>query len=378
MRRDPRVPAHRLFVLRGREHAGTPGAAAEEMTARRHLFPSFAFAAFLSCTADGTHATASSASSVGSAPPGSSAGADSGAAQDLPSPADSRLTDVAFYTGLNGPRVLVAGSDAASAIEMVHLVFYGSDGLPVAVDLDHDGTIDDAEVDAFVSERGSNGDFFVEIQSAAGFDAVAKQVMVTPVGAMAPTDEHQVAALRDAPVRALGDSCDPRGFDLCVETATCAPADPKSGASNRCRSSSDYRDERCANAPRLDAPATGSSTFIDVTASGVSSWNPPDGCASADRRDRPEALVWLHVPAKTSSLTLSTENPSASGGPVDTVLYVLSSCAADSADALACNDDVVPPYSSLTLHDVGASDLLVVVDTLGYGGGPARLRVATP
>jgi hypothetical protein len=195
-------------------------------------------------------------------------------------------------------------------------------------------------------------------------------VAVTARDASGRAGERLVAPLAPLAVRATGEACDAQGFDVCAPDAVCAPGELE--VTNRCESAADVRARRCAAAPLLalgGAPITGQTR-------GASSWDPPDGCASAERRARPEAAVRLRVPAKIASLTLSTE---ASGTDFDTVVYVLQGCPASSAEALACNDDDdAPPASKVVLHDVAPGDYLVVVDALTREGGSFVLRATSP
>lgn len=280
-----------------------------------------------------------------------------------------RIEDVAFVRDdARGPRVLVRGIDPRQRIEWVHLEFFDGKGNPVTNDDDGDGIEDASIVDVSVTERAPDGRFFVEVQSARGFDAKARQVIVSPVGGMANAAEKHVAALALPSARALGQSCDPQGFDTCAGGAVCAPG--KVGGTNRCARGEDVRSTRCADAPRLVAgmPAT-----LTVDAWGSSAWEPPAGCVSPDRWGRPEALVWLHVKDDVSHVMIDTAGEN---GSVDTVLSVLSGCGTE-GDAIACNDDHRPPSSRVTLRNVTAGDYLLVVDTLDRAGGRVSVRASS-
>lgn len=293
---------------------------------------------------------------------------DGGPLPERADPLESRLTNVAFHTGSAGPRLIARGVDRAKAVEMLHLEFLDESGGRVALDADEDGTVDESAVDVFVTERAQGGEFFVEVQSAAGFGRFARQAIVSFFGGMAPKGARYVAPLMPLPVRHAGEDCDPFGFDACEPKTTCFPGIV--GETNRCRPTEDARGDRCADAPRLTI-ANGATLSLEAT--GTSLWDPPESCASAERNQRPEALAWIHVPTFTETLTLSTEPIDAPA--IDTVLMVLPSCAL--GEPLACNDDAPPPMSRLTLEKVEPGDYLVVVDTLGRRGGTARLRATT-
>ncbi|HSO38801.1 MAG TPA: hypothetical protein VLT33_40000, partial [Labilithrix sp.] len=164
--------------------------------------------------------------------------------------------------------------------------------------------------------------------------------------------------------------CDARGFDACAAGLVCA--DDGAGAT-RCADLAAARALRCASAPSITVGAT-----LSGTVAGASLWDPVEGCASADRRGRPEAIVRLHLDAPLPSLMLATLPASGGAGTTfDSVLSVLDGCGA-APTTIACNDDDPSPTSRVTLTDVAAGDYVVVIDSLTRSGGAFELSATTP
>jgi hypothetical protein len=107
----------------------------------------------------------------------------------------------------------------------------------------------------------------------------------------------------------------------------------------------------------------------------ISLWSAPAGCLSAQAGPKPETVFALHLGADTPSLTLTTHNGTTK---VDTAVYVLPSCAAETEAALGCNDDDGSNMSTLTLQDVHAGDYIVVVEQVSPDAGPFELSISTP
>lgn len=280
-----------------------------------------------------------------------------------------RIVDLAYQlVPGTGPRVLVRGTRPTGTPFMLHVELLDAHGRPAAIDAG-DGAPEPSVLDLEGPENVADG-FFVEIQSAVGVERFVRSVAVTPRDASGRAGERRHVAIAPVISRAENESCDAQGFDLCAAELACAPGIV--GGPNKCVRAAALRARRCAEAPALEV---GGSTRLEGLALGASSWDPPDGCASAERRGRPEGIARLHVSALTPTLTLST------GGATtdfDTVVYVLPDCGATSAFALACNDDAPPPTSTVVLHDVAPGDYIVVVDSLAREGGSFTLHATAP
>lgn len=284
------------------------------------------------------------------------------------------VTKMAYFQGTSstsGPRILVRGSDPSARISSLHFEFLDADGKPAVIDPDGDGASEAAELDVDVPEGQPPGAFFVALRSAPRFDEIVHIIAVTPRDTSANYGARKTAFLEPIPMRTDGEDCDADGFDSCTDGTMCTEAGATEAT--RCMSIAAVRASRCENATVLTAsPGTQS---VVREAAGSSAWDAPSGCASDERRGGPENTFWLRVTNETPSITLSTASNTTN---FDTVVYVLPSCTADAQEALGCNDDLDPPSSTLTLHDVAPGRYLVVVDSLDPKGGSFELRVTVP
>ena len=319
---------------------------------------------------------------------------------------------LAFVLTPSGPRILVAGTDPAGRLESVWLDLLDEAGGPAAIDIDGDGNPESGQLEVPREELDVPGpSFFLEVQGAAGLERFAKRVVARAQQQDGTMGAVHMADLAPLAVRSAGEPCDPRGFDACegdlvcddgfarAGGLTCDDTRPRKGSARkgspagndgpagngsaadsdgraceasptagRCEDLGAARARRCAAAPLLSVGAV-----VTGTTRGASLWDPPDGCASALRRGRPEAVFRLRVARATPSLTIETR---IGGTNFDSVVTVLDGCGAR-ASALACNDDDPPPVSRVKLTDVAPGDYVVVVDSLTRAGGTFELAVTT-
>ncbi len=334
-------------------------------------------------------------------PSASDAGARDAVASSAAAPEIDRL---AFVLTPSGPRILVAGTDPDGRLESVWLDLLDKAGEPAEIDTTGDGDLESGQLEIPREEMDVPGPsaFFLEVQGAAGLERFAKRVVARAQqrdGTMGAVHTADIAPLA---VRSAGETCDLRGFDACADGLACddSPAGTTAGdgghggeggpagkdaptrnggptrnaapetspTAGRCEDLGAARARRCAAAPLLSVGAV-----VTGTTRGASLWDPPDGCASALRRGRPEAVFRLRVARATPSLTIETR---IGGTNFDSVVTVLDGCGAR-ASALACNDDDPPPVSRVKLTDVAPGDYVVVVDSLTRAGGTFELAVTT-
>jgi len=277
---------------------------------------------------------------------------------------------VAYLKGEGGTRILVQGTEPEDDLLSVLIEFLDNAGQPLLVDLDNDEVPESQEFEVNAAGQAVDGAFVVRVTPVEGFELLVPQVAVTPADAAGHTGQRKTSKLANTPVRAVGQACDVYGFDVCNTTAVCAPGVP--GATNTCKAKSQLAPAECNAAPELD-PAAGVDTVTGI-ADGPSLWDAPAGCSSGDTKNRPEAVVKLHLASPAASLTVSTDEP---GTNFDTVLYVLPACAADAAP-IGCADDSPEASAAgvLELELVPAGDYFVVIDSWGPDGGTYTLRVA--
>jgi len=281
------------------------------------------------------------------------------------------MSDAAYLEGQTGPRILVRGTRAAREPFSVEVELLDARGEPAAYDPDGDGVPEESRLEV-EGPAGEGPRFLVELVAARGLDRVVRAVRLTLRDRSGNARGARTASLAAPVVRARGEACDEDGFDRCGAGLVCAGA--ASGdlpaASHACQPLATLRARACAEAPVLepDGPPLRGAT------GGASLWDPPEGCASSERRERPEALARLHVPRFAPSITLSTASPATA---FDTVVYVTGGCDG-AAPPLACNDDgSEPPSSTVVLRDVAPGDYVVVVDGLAREGGAFELRATT-
>lgn len=289
------------------------------------------------------------------------------ASSDVAAPLDPTITKLAYIEGPTGPRILVAGDDPDERMESVWIDLLDDDGKRASIDPEQDGSAEENQLEIATSamERGRHGDFFFEIQGSVGLDRFVRRVAAAPQDRLGVVGVRRTAALAKNVVRGLDEPCDLQGFDACEAGLVCIDA----ANGSRCSDLDSARELRCANAPTVVVGAT-----IEGAVTGASLWDPEEGCASVDRRNRPEGVVRLHVSSPVRSLVVATL---ASGTNVDSVVSVLDGCKR-SSKTLACNDDDPPPTSRVVLTDVAAGDYIVIVDSLDRVGGTFELAVTAP
>jgi hypothetical protein len=276
------------------------------------------------------------------------------------------ITKVAFVSTPTGPRILVAGTDPGERLESVWLDLLDESGELATIDPEGDGSSEPNQLEVLSTAMDRmNGTFFFEIRASDSLAQFVQRVSATLQERTGARGEPRSASLTPLEVRGENEACDPLGFDVCIEGLVCAGEGP-----SRCAAPATARAQRCAAAASIAVGGRAKGTV----AGAVSLWDPEDGCASADRRGRPETVVRLHVPTKTASLTIATLPDVTT---FDSVLTVLDGCGAASK-SLACNDDDPPPTSRVTLTNVAPGDYFVVVDSLDRKGGAFELEVSVP
>ena len=310
-----------------------------------------------SCSSSASSTTDASSSS-GTPTPVTTASPDASSS----SATDPKLLMAAYVSTDAGPRILAAGSDPSARLESVLFELQDADGNP-AVIVDGNGYTEQPEIEIARSAMtvAADGSFFVEIQSSRTLASAVAKITATARDIDGVQGTTLTSVLAPLPVRQAGDACSTQGFDVCATGLVCAD-------SAHCVDLAAARAARCALAPAIAIGGT-----LNGTASGASLWDPIDGCASADRRGRPEAVVRLHLDAAAASVTIRT----LAGTAFDSVVSVLGDCGA-TPTTLACNDDDPPPMSRVALTGLAAGDYLVVVDALDRAGGAFVLAATAP
>lgn len=279
-----------------------------------------------------------------------------------------QITRLAFLKSAKGPSILIEGTEPEDDLATIQFGFQNAQGKAISIDSDGDGTPDLASFDFDATGLAVDGSFFIRLQPSDGLDQQVPKLTASALDLAAHQGTLKVAAPTTPPVRSMGQACDPRGFDTCAVNLVCTPGIV--GKPNSCQTGATIRSAECSAATILVATAAGA-TALGV-AGGVSLWDTPAGCQSADPKGRPEGLVTVRLTQKAARLTLSTAHP---GTTFDTALYLLAGCPAASIDALGCNDDgsAASAASELVLENVPAGDYLVVVDSFSYEGGSFEL-----
>lgn len=281
-----------------------------------------------------------------------------------------QVTKLGFFRGANGPTILVDGTEPEDDLAAVRFQFQNAQGQPISIDSDGDGTPDLASFEQPANNLAVDGLFLMRLQSGVGLDTQVGKLVATPIDEAGHTGMPKVIAPTTLPVRMLGQTCDPKGFDVCAPTLSCSPG-IIGATSNKCASAAPMRTAQCTAAPVLEPTAGGN--VVMGTAEGGSLWDAPSGCASADPVGRPEGVVILRLADRADRVRLSTVG---SGTSFDTVLYAMPGCPNDTADSLACSDDAPmgAGASELVLENLPAGDYVVVIDSFDPAGGTFELH----
>jgi hypothetical protein len=280
-----------------------------------------------------------------------------------------QITQVSYQPSADGPRLLIRGVDVDDDVVDVSVGFFNAAGDAVQVDLDGDD-IEDAStalVDAGRAPDGT-GAFFVAIDMGLGFDDVVRALDVVVRDRAGLATATQRVSLAPAPVRTVGNVCDPDGFDVCVDGALCSAV----GDRSLCRLQNARLGEVCSGLSSV--PFTGEAiTIAGTITAGASVFQTPSGCASGAVRERPEAVIAIEVTSALPRLTLST---AVDGTACDTVVAVYNSCGAPAP--LACVDDDSDRLltSTVVLSDVAPGTYVVVVESWDEDGGAFGLGVS--
>ncbi len=283
-------------------------------------------------------------------------------------PAAPQIAKFVYVTSAQGQgaRVLVAGTDPADDLDLLHLEFLDSLSHPVAIDLT--GNQDLATTfDLSVADASKLGQFFYADQTAQGFDSTVTQLAVTPSGASSGTGARVTAMLEAPPVVSTGGVCDLRGFASCAAGDSCVHG--SNGASSTCVVTATALSNAAAAAPTLD-PSAGPLVATGYALSANLWGDPPSDCVPPGVRGLPEGIVLLHLADTTPSLTLTTDNPETN---LDAAIFVLDGQGASvGTQSLGCNEGYP---STLTLTDLAAGDYTIVVGSTTAAGGNFGLRI---
>lgn len=275
----------------------------------------------------------------------------------------------AFYRAAGGPVILIEGTEPEDDLGTILFEFENASGQPISVDSDGDGIPDLSSFPFDAKAASVDGAFFIQMQAGQGLDTQLAKLVATPSDIAGHVGTAKKAAPAVPPVRTQGQSCDPRGFDVCGANLVCSPG--LVSRANTCVGAANLRTARCQASPVLVATAAGA--VISGRAEGASLWDTPAGCSTNDPKGRPEGVVMVRLAQRANRLTLSTALP---GTTFDTTLYVLPGCPSASVDAYACVDDAAGQQgaSEVVLTDLPAGDYLVVVDSFDTAGGSFELK----
>ena len=284
------------------------------------------------------------------------------------------ITRLAYLNDFGAPRVLVEGFEPDDDMRLVRLEFLDDNDSAVSLDFNGDGSTDAATYDAF-PEESYQGQFFFGLYPAESFMDTVSRIAATPVDAFGNAGERVVTDLVPIMERDWNQGCDPRGFDVCTQLATCVPGIP--GQANKCGAPNRARQDQCEETTTLYVPNDDPLRFFGRS-DGASLWEPAPDCVNEFGMNGPEEIVLLELSRGVPSLTLTTDFPNTD---FDTVLYVMPGmCPAPGADGmyLGCADDAPGSLrSTLTLTNVPAGDYLVVIDSWDAQGGNFQLSVST-
>jgi len=267
-----------------------------------------------------------------------------------------------------GPTILTRGTDPDDDVSILHVEFLDSSNKPVIIDPDKMTTT----FDYTAQNRSLGGVFFEQENPVANVEKIVSRVRVTAIDSLGHQSTPTTADLAYVTRAGDGVTCDPRGFIACIQDYVCGPG--PSPTQGKCAKLKTARTTECAADARLD-PEIGITTAAGRI-DGVSLWDPPASCSNPENVDFPEATVSLHLANPVSQLTVTTQRPETS---VDTVLYLMPACAADTSTSLGCNDDGMNGgyASSFTVNDVPAGDYTIVIESGQRAGGPFGVAVST-
>lgn len=284
------------------------------------------------------------------------------------------ITRAGYYSDELGDRVLIEGMDADEDVTGYTVEFLSAQGAPVSILLNGQ---DDPPASSFsktnVDVVFDAGKFFLLFEPGPSFIEMVKQVRLT----VTDSGGHQSAAmtktlndgLAGAPTRTSGQSCDARRFDRCATNNVCSRSSP-TALTGTCRDLLTARASACTAALTL-APFQGI-TEVRGRIGDPSLWDvPAPGCSSNNPTNHPDAVVKVTLTKPVRQLVISSDNAYTG---FDTTLYALASCT--SAPTVAwCADDQAntAPRSQLavlTLTNLPAQDIYVVVDSFNAGTGP--------
>ena len=285
-----------------------------------------------------------------------------------------QITDFAYLDAAANTRILIAGTDPDADIKLVELKFLDADGHSVAIDLNNDGIAEETVFDIEVDGDSSDASFLLRMEPTAEFSEIVRSLEARPLDWSAQWGDV-VHADFVAPVYRSGSAtCDPRGFDQCVNGTVCYPGDPDI-EENKCTIIQSLRQNVCDLADTFDLDSDQSGNIkIRGANQGLSLWEPPGDCSfQASSLGRPESVFNLHLPQELSLLNLSTVSDNTN---FNTVLYLMPGCFSGVEQTLACNDDAPDSFAStIELQDLAAGDYVVVVDSRGQLGGAFELSI---
>ena len=280
-----------------------------------------------------------------------------------------QITRMGFFRAPEGPTILIEGTEPEDDLASMRFTFQNAQGQPISIDSDGDQSPDLSSFEHPATALAVDGTYLLRLQSGQGLDTQVPKLVATPVDEAGHVGTAKIASPSTLPVRATGQTCDPKGFDVCGAGLSCSPG--LVGATNRCASAAPMRDSQCSAAPVV-TPTTAGAVAVGV-AEGGSLWDAPAGCASADPKGRPEGVVVLRLVERADRLRLTTVSPRTT---FDTTMYVMPGCPDDISGALGCSDDVPMGQgaSELVLEGLPAGDYLVVIDSFDGLGGSFELH----
>jgi hypothetical protein len=264
-----------------------------------------------------------------------------------------QVTKFSYFHGTNGPRLLIAGTDPADDLSLLHLAFLDASSHPVLVDMTGNGDYANSyDVDG--STLSVLGAFFDSIQAAPMFDSTVAKLVVTPIGASTGSGSPVTASVATEALGATGKSCDVRGFSGCVAGDTCV--------AGSCVTIASAQTAAAKGAPVLDPSAP---TIATGYTSALSLWgDPPQGCMPQGVHAFPQGIVHLHLSQSVSTLTLTAGNSETN---FQNGLFVFDGTGSQvTGSALGCNGG---SPSTLTLKNMSAGEYTVVVNSRDAVGG---------